>query len=100
MLTVLPPPNLSSLVRSTPGELSSAPAPEPRLRVWFHLLWAIVTLASVWSLGKDYTNGQVAASTAGAQAVWAQYQATLEFNREVVRQLNQKAPVPDQHERD
>ena len=64
-----------------------SPSAPPRARVLLHLLWAAVVLTSVWSLGRAYTSGQATASTAGAQAVWAQYHATVEFNKGVLQKL-------------
>ncbi len=71
---------------------SAAASPPSRWsRVWPHLLWATVTLAAVWSLGRHYVSGQAIASTAGARAVWAQYEATIKFNAETLQRLHNHA---------
>lgn len=59
--------------------------PRPYL---LHLLWAAVTLASVWSLGRDYRSGQATLSSSGAQMVWAQLAAQQEHEKGILQKLH------------
>ena len=77
---------------AVPSMTTSLPRRNPPR--WPHLLWALVVLTAAWYLGRAYENGQATASTAGAKAVWAQYEATMRFNQETLQRLHHHGEQP------